>query len=545
MDLIARSRRARSLALCAAVVLATGVTGVPRAGAQAPQTTWKESYYNPKPLPDDLLLPMPCGGAMAFRPVPTPHGSRSLDDRAIELGDESAEYNYLRGRRDEHVSAPFTLGREQVRGFYLGKYEVAKAQYDAVVTADCAQAAPRRIEFIAKTDLTWFDAVGFTRAYSEWLLREARESLPHVEGVPAFIRLPVEAEWEYAARGGAAVDPAAFREVRFPLNGGIVSQFAATGAAGSANGTVQPIGSLEPNPLGLHDIYGNVSEIVLDAFQLTRFGRLHGQIGGFVKKGGDARTAEAHIASGMRQEQPFFDRETGAAFRDPYLGMRVMLAMITVRTEETEKTLRTDIASIAESNLSGFVAFKEGEALAALDAAARDPRYQELAPTLKGIRLSLDEARAARNSQSERAVQSMLLAGTAMCSRIVAQRGNAQVVAEILAQIKAEEVKLAGQPEAALIRDKVREAAERSRSIAEAIEANLGLYAELIETIAKDYRIDVIETQAEAARRNYLQRGQADQLACAPELLADIRTRQQTGNLDLAKWRPGAPTPDR
>ena len=37
------------------------------AWGQGPAITWPEALYNPKPLPKDILLPLPCGGAMAFR----------------------------------------------------------------------------------------------------------------------------------------------------------------------------------------------------------------------------------------------------------------------------------------------------------------------------------------------------------------------------------------------------------------------------------------------------------------------------------------------
>jgi len=49
-------------------------------GARAAE--WDPRWFNPQPAEGDLILPLPCGGAMAFRPVDVPSGPGPLDDRA-------------------------------------------------------------------------------------------------------------------------------------------------------------------------------------------------------------------------------------------------------------------------------------------------------------------------------------------------------------------------------------------------------------------------------------------------------------------------------
>jgi hypothetical protein len=67
----------RRATLAVLVLLAAPAT------AQAP---WPEEFTNPRAADGDLLLLMPCGGAMAFRPVATPAGPGALDDRQVTLG---------------------------------------------------------------------------------------------------------------------------------------------------------------------------------------------------------------------------------------------------------------------------------------------------------------------------------------------------------------------------------------------------------------------------------------------------------------------------
>jgi iron(II)-dependent oxidoreductase len=71
-------------------------------------------------------------------------------------------------------------------------------------------------------------------------------------------RLPTEAEWELAARAGT--------DAEFPWGDGPPTAELANYAASGNKDTV-PVGRYPPNPLGLHDLAGNVWELVLDEWQ--------------------------------------------------------------------------------------------------------------------------------------------------------------------------------------------------------------------------------------------------------------------------------------
>jgi len=82
--------------------------------------------------------------------------------------------------------------------------------------------------------VTWKDAA----QYAEWLSRKDKMTY----------RLPTEAQWEYAARGGGKVERYA--------GGDDVDALAWHSA--NADGTTHPVGLKKPNALGLYDMSGNV-----------------------------------------------------------------------------------------------------------------------------------------------------------------------------------------------------------------------------------------------------------------------------------------------
>ncbi len=107
-------------------------------------------------------------------------------------------------------------------------------------------------------------------------------SLRDVQGYLAFLsgetgyryRLPTEAEWEYAARAGAAEDFYFGDDVGGICRHGNVGdlamqeRFRQYDAVGCNDGFVRvaPVGSFAPNAFGLHDVFGNVEEWVADCW---------------------------------------------------------------------------------------------------------------------------------------------------------------------------------------------------------------------------------------------------------------------------------------
>jgi formylglycine-generating enzyme required for sulfatase activity len=157
--------------------------------------------------------------------VPIPGGS-------FIMGSDS-----VAGQGSEAPSHPV-----QVAPFYLGKYEVTQAQWQAVMGYNpSSYKHPQR----PVDQVTWLEVQSFI------------ERLNRLEGTSLY-RLPSEAEWEYAARAGTK------GKWSFGDDPTQLSRFAWFGQHGDIG--TQLVGGRAPNPWGLYDMYGNVWEWVQDCW---------------------------------------------------------------------------------------------------------------------------------------------------------------------------------------------------------------------------------------------------------------------------------------
>jgi formylglycine-generating enzyme required for sulfatase activity len=145
------------------------------------------------------------------------------------------------------------------RPFYIGKYEVTFEEYDRFCE-DTGRTKPddrdwgRGKQPIIHVD--WYDVV----AYCNWLSeQEGRTPCYRGKGKSTKCdfsadgyRLPTEAEWEYAARGGQKSQGYTYAGSNNPDE---VAWYGENSA-----GQPQPVGQKQPNELGLYDMSGNLFE---------------------------------------------------------------------------------------------------------------------------------------------------------------------------------------------------------------------------------------------------------------------------------------------
>jgi len=129
---------------------------------------------------------------------------------------------------DEKPTHPVSIDK----GFWLGQTEVTLAAYRKYADRHGAT-VPEGAGDMPATEVSWAEAKTYCAA---------------VGG-----RLPTEAEWEYAARGGK---PGAYY--------GVVPEIA--WYAGNSGDAPHAVGKKKPNAYGLYDVLGNVREWVLDRY---------------------------------------------------------------------------------------------------------------------------------------------------------------------------------------------------------------------------------------------------------------------------------------
>lgn len=123
-----------------------------------------------------------------------------------------------------------------LNSFYIGKYEVTQGQWRAVMETN--PSFHKNCENCPVEQVSWND------------VQEFLQKLNQLTGKT--YRLPTEAEWEYAARGG--------QQSRGYKYSGSNDIGAVAWYDGNSGDKIHPVGQKSPNELGINDMTGNIWE---------------------------------------------------------------------------------------------------------------------------------------------------------------------------------------------------------------------------------------------------------------------------------------------
>lgn len=415
-DPIRRPARPGRLAALATALTAT----LSAAPARAADPIWAQDFWNPVPAEGDVILPAPCGGAMAFRRVDTTVPGNWLADERLQLGNsEIAGQEHSESILRDSIAGALSLDDAPEDRFYLiGKYEVTRDQYAAVMDETCP--APADEGSAPAEGMPWFDAQTFAARYTAWLYGNARAELAAAAGRQAFLRLPTEEEWEYAARGGLAVPEAVQRQRLFPMDGPLEEYVWFSGYK-SCDGALQPVGLLHPNPLGLHDILGNAQEMTADLYRLRTRSRAHGQVGGATARGGSCSTIEARVRTAERDEVALFDPETGEPAGKPFTGLRLVVGAPILMGQSRIERINADWKEFGETRIQ---IDPDQDPIAALDGIAEAQDSPEARDAILEAARQFQAEMEARNAVEARSAKAVTLAGMLMIRDYITEFDN-------------------------------------------------------------------------------------------------------------------------
>ena len=187
--------------------------------------------------------------------VEPPEGMALIPAGTFQMGSEDAE-------ADDDEQPVHTV---HLDAFYMDKYEVTNAQFKRFVDAN-PQWGKDNIDdrFFEDRfpDATWDDYLAFWTG-TDYPAGKADHPVVGVTWYAAMAytewagkRLPTEAEWEYAARGGLAGQKYPWGDTITPADANYHHNV----------GDTTPVGQYPANGYGLYDMAGNVWEWCLDAY---------------------------------------------------------------------------------------------------------------------------------------------------------------------------------------------------------------------------------------------------------------------------------------
>jgi formylglycine-generating enzyme required for sulfatase activity/class 3 adenylate cyclase len=188
--------------------------------------------------------------APAQAPAATPRTTPSPTPAVTQVTPQLPEMVSIRGGTfgmgsDDDLSEK-PIHRVTIKPFAISKFPITVREWKAFVAAKSCAYVPTGEDDAPVANLSWADAQQFV----DWLSKATQKTF----------RLPSEAEWEYAARGGTGT--------KFWWGDQFQSDMANCKGCNEHYDASRPlkVGSFKPNPFGLYDMGGNIDQWVGDCW---------------------------------------------------------------------------------------------------------------------------------------------------------------------------------------------------------------------------------------------------------------------------------------